>query len=302
MFGYLLCNVARGENLVLLPPLRVGETINLEMTMTRERNVTGQPKTKGTGTTPVRVEVLNVADEQKVIGWTTGKPKIEDARLDARIAKTIDPMLELATDQTVELVFDEEFTPRSIRNLKQVMQISQKAIDLLEKSLPKDNTSAAVIPRVREMFSNPDSVQTILIQKPGRYFLVYGWELEPGQPREVEMSLPSPFGPEPLPATVTIELKRFQSTDTQYVVLYEQRLDEKGVQRVIRDAVQKFAGDKKLLDKQIPKFDVEDRGEFKINRATGWVEHALVTRVTTSNDGSQIESFEFRSVPQPGRP
>jgi hypothetical protein len=177
-----------------------------------------------------------------------------------------------------------------------VIKLSQKAIDLLEQSLPKDRSAAAVIPRVREIFSNPDSVQTIMIQKPGRYFLVYGWELEPGEPREVEMSLPSPFGGEPLPAIVTIELKRFQPTDTQYVVHYKQKLDQDGVQRIIRDAAQKFAGDKLSPDRPLPKFDIDidDSGEFKINRATGWVEHALVKRATTSNDGAQIETFEFR--------
>ena len=289
-------NEGRAETLVLLPPLRIGETMNLEMTMTRERNVAGKPPTKTVGTTPVRVEVLDVTDKQTVIGWTTGKPKIEDPRLDAQNAKNVEPWMELATGQTVELVFDEEFLIHSIRNLNQVIELSKKAIDLVQQSLPKDEKAAVIVARMREMFANPDTVQNLAMQKPGRYFVVYGWELEPGKPRKVETSLPNPFGTDPLPAEVTIELKPSQPADQQYVVLYKQKLDQEGVQRIIREAVLKFAGDKLPPGQQFPKFDVDDSGEFKINKSTGWVEHALVKRATTSNDGSQTETYEFRSI------
>jgi hypothetical protein len=265
--------------------------------MTRESKAAGQPAIRTTSTTTVRVEVLQVSDEQTVIGWTTGKPKLENPRLREQLGESMDPLLALGVDQTTELVFDDEFTLHAIRNLEEVIKLSQTAIDLLQKSLPDDKSAGESIPRVREMFSNPEAVQTIFIQKPGRYFLIYGWELEAGVPREVEMGLPSPFGGEPLPAIVTIELKPFQPTDAQLLVSYKQTLDKEGVKRLIADAMKKFAGDRPGL--QVPTFDVEDSGEFKVNKETGWVEHAVVKRTTTADEGSQIEEFEFRVVAPP---
>jgi hypothetical protein len=294
--AYLLHRSSLAEDVVLTPPLRAGASINLEMIVTRERTVAGRPPMKATATAPVRLEVLEVADDHTVIGWTPGKAELNDARLEQLMAEQFDPLLKLGADKTLELVLDEEFTPLSIRNVEQVIDTSRKAIDLIEQSLPDGETSAAAAAGVREMFANPDSLQTIMIQKPGRYFIVYGWQLEPGEIREEEMELPSPFGGEPLPATVFIELKPFKQDDAYFVVSYSQKLDQTGVQRVMRDAMQKFANDKFPADKQLPKLDVRDDGEFKISRATGWVEQARIQRTTSSDEGSQIETFEFRVV------
>lgn len=290
---------ASAEGIVLTPPLQVGESTNLEMTMTRERKVAGQPSRKSTSITPIRVAVLQVTEEQTVIGWTTGRSKLADAGLQKQLGQGMDSLMDLGVDQTMEMVFDEEFTPHSIRNLDDMMQLCQKAIDVMEESLPNDKAAAETIPRVREMFSNPETAQSIFLQKPSLYFLIYGWELEPGVPREVEMTLPSPFGGEPLPATVTIELKPFQPTDAQFLLSYKQQLDKEGVKRVIGEAMKKFAGDAPGQIPSLPTFDVEDSGEFKVNKETGWVEHALVKRTTTANEGSQVEEFGFRVVAPP---
>jgi hypothetical protein len=294
---FLMSSCANAEGIVLTPPLEVGASVNLEMTMTRERKAAGQPAIRTTSITPVRVEVLQVSDEETIIGWTTGRSKLENPRLQEQLGENMDPLLALGVDQTMELVFDEEFTPHAIRNLDDMIKRCQTALDLLQESLPDDKAAAETISRVREMFSNPEVVQGILIQKPGRYFLIYGWELEPGVPREVEMGLPSPFGGEPLPATITIELKPIQPTDAQLLVSYKQTLDKEGVKRLIADAMNKFAGDRPGLE--LPTFNVEDSGEFKVNKETGWVEHALVKRTTTASEGSQVEEFECRLLAPP---
>ena len=228
------------------------------------------------------------------MGWTVGRAKIEGPRFNPQVAAATDPLIELVANQTFELVLNKEFTPTAIRNIEDIMALSQKMVDTMEKTLPDDAAKAAVIPRVREMFSNRETTQNLMLQQPGRYFLVYGWELEAGQPREVEMSLPSPFGGEPLPAKVTIELKPWQEADEHYVVTYRQDLDEPGVQRLIQDAMKKFAGDKAIPADQMPQFDVQDRGEFRVNQVTGWVDHAVVTRTSRSDGGSQIDTLEFR--------
>jgi hypothetical protein len=294
--AYFLDSYACAESVVLLLPRRIGESIDLEMTSTRERQIPGQQPTRGSSTTPVRVEVLDVADDQTIIGWSTGKPKISGDRFNKQVAKAVDPLLDLAADQTIELVFDDEFTPRSIRNIDELVRFSHKALDLMQKSLPNDEATAAVIPRVRELFNNPESAQNIFMQKPGRYFLVYGWELEPGKPRVEEVSLPSPFGPDPLPGTVTIELKPHQPDAAHYNVLYKQEFDKEAVRQLIQSVAQRFAGDRLDPDRPLPTLDVTDEGEFKVNRHTGWIEHARVVRTSRHDQGVQIDTSDFRVV------
>jgi hypothetical protein len=294
LLALLAAGTALSQSVVLRPPLAVGEGINLEMTATREKSVAGQPASKTVAVTQVRVEVLEVADKQTVIGWTTGRAKLENAPLDKRMANEIEPLLDLFADQTVELVFDAEFTPRSIRNLDAMIQLSEKIIGRLQHTLRDHELAAQTIPRLREIFGKPDVLQSMIIQKPARYFLAYGWELEPGKQREVEMSIPSPLGGEPLPAVLSIELKPFQPTDNHYLVLYRQTPDHAGVQRYLRDYLRKISGDTTTPDQPLPKLDFGDSAEFKINRKTGWVEHATVRRTITSDDVTQIETVTFR--------
>lgn len=292
LFGTSRADAA--DTVVIFPPTDVGAAIDLVQTTTRERSVKGQPATTGSSTTPVHLEVLAASDDETVMGWTIGRAKIEGPRFNPQVADVTDPLIDLIADQTIELVLDEQFTPAAIRNLDHMMALSQKMVGELEKTLPDGEAKAAAIPRIREMVSNRETTQNLMLQQPGRYFLVYGWELEPGQPRQVDMLLPSPFGGEPLPAQVTIELMPWNDADEHLVVAYRQDLDQAAVQRLIQDAMKKLAGDSPIPPDQFPKFDVQDRGEFRINRSTGWVDDAVVTRTTRANEGSQIDTLEFR--------
>jgi hypothetical protein len=291
----ILCGVTgatKAESVILTPPRKVGESINIEMTITRERNDVGRPPSKNFGTTPVRVHILDTADKQTVVGWTLGKPRVNAPQ---DITKELDPLTDLFAGQTIELVFDEHFSAHSIRNLDQMIQLSKRTLAAIEKTLPKEQ-SAIVIPRVRQMFADPNTVQSVMMQKPGTYFLVYGWELDPGDPRQEEMSLPNPFGGDPLSATVTIELQPHQPADTHYIVHYKQDLDPAGVERTLRATMQRIQGDKYSPDMALPKFNIQDNGEYKINKANGWVEHAAFKRTKTYDNGSQTDAYEFHHV------
>jgi hypothetical protein len=286
--------LSAAESVVILPPTRVGEAIELVQTSTRERTGPGQPATKGNSITPIHLEVIASNDTETVMGWTFGRTTVEGRRFNPKTAAVTDPLIDLVAGQTLEIVLDEAYTPVELRNLDDIMVLTKKMVDVMDKSLPEDPAKAAAIPRVREMFSNASTTQSIMLQQPGRYFLAYGWELEPGLPREAEMALPSPFGGEPLPAKVTVELKPIQDANEYYVVTYRQDLDQVGVERVIRETLQKLAGDKPIPPDQLPQFDVQDRGEFHIHRATGWVHQAEVTRTTRGKDVTQIDKLEFR--------
>jgi hypothetical protein len=130
------------ESVVILPPTRVGDSIDLVQTSIRERSVGGQVPTKGTSTTPIHLEVLAASDDATVMGWTIGRAKIEGPRFNRQVAAVTDPLVDLFAGQTIELVLDAEFTPNSIRNLDQVMTLARKTVDVLEKSLPPHITSA----------------------------------------------------------------------------------------------------------------------------------------------------------------
>jgi hypothetical protein len=180
------------ESVVILPPTRVGDAIDLVQTSTRERTGPGQPATKGSSITPVHLVVLASDDTETVLGWTVGRTTVEGQRFNPKTAAITDPLVDLVANQTLEIVLDEEFTPVALRNLDAIVALTKKMVDVIEQNLPDDPAKAATIPRVREMFSNADTTQTLMLQQPGRYFLAYGWELEPGLPREVDMTLPVP--------------------------------------------------------------------------------------------------------------
>jgi hypothetical protein len=71
-------------------------------------------------------------------------------------------------------------------------------------------------------------------------------------------------------------------------------VDQTGVDRILRETFQKLAGDKPVPPEQLPKIDVQDRGEFHIHRVTGWGHQAEVTRTTRGKDATQIDKLEFR--------
>lgn len=283
------------EGMVLDLP-EVGQSIDIVMTSTRETKRPGQAASKHSGATPIHIKVLESKGTETIVSWTFGRTRVNGKGMDEEMAARINPLLSLNEGKRLELVFDDELTLRSIRNVEEVMEMTQKSLDALVKTLPK-HVSSEIVPQVREMFSNPETVVSLLIQDPGRYFLVYGWELAPGVPRREEMQLPNPFGGEPLPANMTLTLEPYQPQESQLVVKFKQELDKEAVSSFTKSMMKKAVELRKDEELELPKLEIADTATYTINRTTGWVERASVVRKSTAAGGSRTDIVEFRIAP-----
>jgi hypothetical protein len=281
---------APASPVVLRPSAQMGDSIDLEMQVSRVEKFTRDPKVTKNPAIPVQIRVID-AGKETVVEWKAGAPHINEAA-----GKPVfNPASTILENQSVEVVLDESSQPTSVRNLDELMKSTATAIDQLEKSLPKDKANEAIISHFRKSFGNPVTAERLALYRSGRYFLPYGRRLVPGEPITQQKDVPTNYSAQPLPMAITIELKRFKPTDTHYVVTYEQVVDQERLPVGMRSNGQR-PGIGVLLPGS-PRFNMIEHGEFRINRATGWVEHAKVEHTVISNESTHSELIEF-SLPK----
>jgi len=273
------------------PSLTKGDVIELEMTTSREQRRGDEQPLEAAVTTPVRLEVLEVADNRTVVSWTTGRSEIENADVLTRLSA--DPWLELTDGKTREFVFDGEYNYLELRNVEQVIKDVSEGLDTIEAQMPPDG--AAFMRQARSMWTDREWVRVMMADRPLRYFLPFGWELIPGVPRREEALLPNPFGVAALDSVVTLELMSFTADDATYTVKWGQRISAKAAKRFSTEVVEKLIGGEPPPEfHELPPPDIRDDAEFEVDRDSGWIRVATVRRTTTLLDMSRIDTYEFR--------
>lgn len=271
------------QPITLHAPNQIGNAIDLEMRITLVEHFTKDEKVIKYQAVPIRLEVIDI-DSGIAVEWITGSAgPAKQPRLDLALI--------IAEDQAMEFILGKDSQPTVVQNLSELMKSAASAIDRLEESLPNDKANHALISRFRQSCGDPTSVEPLIRYRPNRYFLPYGWTLKPGQPISINRDLVTKYSESPLPTTITVELNSFTPTDQHYVVHFEQAVDQERLPASMKLNGQR-GGILGLLDSS-PRFELTVEGDFKINRSTGWVEEAKVTKSVTSNEQTHREIIEF---------
>ena len=199
---YLGAATTRGEEVEIVPRWRAGDEFSLKVIHTRENS--SRPEQNAKSTTTIAVRVLTATPEGSTLEWTPGDASLDNPQL-AR-----DPMLAAAMNAVrgvslhLQLSRDGEFT--GLSNRDEVVSRLQTATDAMVRELtaklPEEQhaqfraTMGSVLSPAMLIASATRDVQT--------YFGLNGATLAVGEPVEVELQQPNPFGGEPIPARLRV--------------------------------------------------------------------------------------------------
>lgn len=300
--GTASCALAKDDacTITLMPHWEKGEKHRYTMVKGR-RKTQGAKAVSGTGTTPIRIEVLDANDAGYCIAWTAGKTRIDDP------AQAADPltraMTDLTSDVTVVLQLDSHTKLQGVRNWRQLQAMGRKVIEMTLEEIQRAGTDDATIDKTRQqllsLFATKQQVEMLFTRSSQVFFMPLGLEHSVGRPSEYEDRLPNPFGGEPFPTRASFTVDEIDPSSDTAVVTWRQEIDPVAGARVLEETLNDLAV---RMGKPVPPgrtldfVNVTDEARFVLHRSSGWPQRLSHTRTTTVAGASQMDSLSFTEI------
>jgi len=187
---------------------------------------------------------------------------------------------------TAEFVLDEQYNIVGIRNWEELRDkantMTSNLMDaMVEQGLSDPETATQAKVAMVKLTSTEAGVHSIYAKRISTYLLGYGWELTEGEPLVQEVSLPNPFGGEPLPAIITTKLDDDPETPNLIEYTYEQALESEPAAALIRDALLLIGiPDNEELAEHLRGVQITDTMEWSYDESRQLVAHATFERIT----------------------
>jgi hypothetical protein len=292
----------QNRKVALAPHWKKGEKRQYTMIKGR-RNVRGASTVSGRGTTPIRIEVLDVNEAGYLIGWTAGETTIEDP---AQAANPLTrAMVDLAKDTTIALQLDRATKLLGVRNWPQLQTMARKVVDLSLQAMKKSGEDEAALAKTRQqilaMFSTRQQVETLFTRSSQVFFAPLGQEYVPGRPMEYKDRLPNPLGGDPFPTRASFTLEKVDTASDTAVVTWRQEIDPVAGAGILEKTLKDLAA---RLGKPVPPgkildlVNIKDEASFTLHLSSGWPQRLTHTRTTIVAGVSQEDSLTFAETGQ----
>lgn len=241
-------------------------------------------------TTPFTVEVLSKTDEGgHVVAWTWGETKFE-------ASNPVTPLMRkfnnLATGMRLELEVDAQGGVEKLRNAEAVQKKFAEAMDMIRAELEALGLDAQTLEATFKTLGTPESATQAAIKEPQVFFMGSGGEMIVGQPIETDLELPNAYGGDPFPAKSIFTLTKVDDATQQLHIDWKQELDGPKAAKILKVTLEKRLG-RELPDEQLPKYSINDRASFVVERASAWPVKVTHSRAVVSGPAKQVDGLEF---------
>ena len=212
-------------------------------------------------------------------------------------------MMNLSEGLCLKIKTDEDGMPQELINIGEIVEQSEKALDLLENFLKESKTpevlSDQFFASMREIYKKPELVQRTFLGEITLFFLFCGATLELGNVLEFDDLLPNPFQGEALPGKGTILLKEFDKQTGIAVVEYRLTIDTKKALPILFESMKKMFPQSAPVptEEEMPQLDLSDRTLYKIDTKQGWalsVEHSRAIKL--NGQTMRVQSLSFTTI------
>jgi hypothetical protein len=286
------------------PPARIspkwakGDKVEYEFTKGRERKKGDKVVQTTSGTTPITMEVLKVADDEIELGWTLGETKLNDpVQAKNPQAKALGNIMK---GRQIVFTLDPKGGVTGVKNFEELQKATDEILDVLTTTLKEAGAEKAQVDQVKAlvkgMFADREQAEMLWLQDPATFFFPVGEELEEGKAKETEEELPSPFGGDSFPTRRRVELTKVDAKAGTAAISVKVTFDEKAAEKILNQVIKDLT---RQLGKEPPNaevikgFRITDEAEYTVNTKTGWVEKAKYTRTAKQGDGEQVETREY---------
>lgn len=288
--------VGAQDKVDLLPRWRVGERLRFEVAKSRRRKRENGATLNATTRTDLNIQVIEASERSFVLRLTYGEVRFDDPEIAATpLAKQTADIL-----RGLQIVLD--VTPEGgitgVRNWQELQTAASRVIDALMRELRSKGLDAAALELVRAQvaraFSTRESVEQMTTRDAQMLFVVLGRSYTQAQPIEYTDELPNPLGGESLPTRASFTFDKLDPATKRATISWRQSVEPAAARRIIENTVREMArrvGKTPPDGELLKSLTIDDKAEFTVDVATGWVQKLTHTRSTATGDNSQQETL-----------
>jgi len=233
----------------------------------------------------VEITVIDSTDKSYTLQWVYSNVKSTSTD---KIRKKID-----AAPQGLKILVrtDEMGSFEEVLNWQQVRDHILRTSSLLRTEFGNDKDFDQVMKELEKLYATKENVEAIAINDIQQFYMFHGGKYTKGEPAEGTIQIPNVLSSKPFDAEVLIYLDEINKDDDNYVLRYEQTVDEK---QLIAAATEYVTALAKKIGKPVPK----DLGIKEMIHQTivgarmheyGWPIYSILTKTVTSEDIINIE-------------
>lgn len=233
----------------------------------------------------VEITVIDSTDKSYTLQWAYSN--FTSTSTD-KIRKKID-----AAPQGLKILVktDEMGSFEEVLNWKTVRDHMLRTSSLLRTEFGNDKDFDMVMKELEKIYSTKENVEAIAINDIQQFYMFHGGKYTKGEPAEATIQIPNVLGSKPFDADVFIYLDEINKDDDNYVLRYEQTVDEK---QLIAAATEYVTALAKKIGKPVPKdFNLKEMVHETFVGARlheyGWPIYSILTKTVTSEEVVNIE-------------
>jgi hypothetical protein len=186
---------------------------------------------------------------------------------------------------------DEMGSFQEVLNWKDVRDHMLRTSTLLRTEFGNDKNFDIVMKEVEKLYATKENVEAIAINDIQQFYMFHGGKYTKGEPAEGKIEIPNVFGGKPFDADVFIYLNDINTDEDNYILRYEQSVDEK---QLIAAATEYVTNIAKKIGKSVPKdFNLKETVHETFVAARiheyGWPIYIILTKTVTSEENVNIE-------------
>lgn len=249
----------------------------------------GDTISKSQLTYDVDITIVDSTANSYVIEWKYSNYRVTGGEL---IRQKIDAVFQ---DLTIRFKTDEMGSFEELLNWQEVRDHLKKTSTLLLQEFKNEPKLMEVMAEVGKVYNSKENIESIAINDIQQFYMFYGGKYIKGETTEANIQIPNIFGGKPFDADVVLYLDEINEKDENYILRYEQTVDEKQLLAAVTEYVSKIA---KTAGKTAPK-DLGIKNlvnELQIGSRIhdyGWVIYSVSTKKVTAEG---IENVEERVI------
>ena len=186
---------------------------------------------------------------------------------------------------------DEMGSLEEVLNWQEVRDHMIKTSTLLMDEFKNDAKFKQIMAEVHKIYNSKENIEAIAINDIQQFYTFYGGKYIKGDVTEATIQVPNVFSSKPFDADVAIYLDEINAEDDNYIVRFEQSVDEKQLLAAVTEYIQNLA---KKTGKPAPK----DLGIKKLVNEinigsrihdSGWIIYSISTKTVTAEGMENVE-------------
>jgi hypothetical protein len=184
----------------------------------------------------------------------------------------------------------------SLINYEEVKKYIQNATSqVLNAGNQKPEVKKAV-QEFMKAFQSREAIESVVLREISAYHSPYGIEYSSRNPQVADAELPNIFGGDPIPAILTLALKKLDEPKDLAVITIDQKIDKEKAGDFLKDMLRKVGAPDSVVNAKgkFETIDIHDIYEYDLNLSDGWIKKAVSKREVRFMDMRKIDICEIK--------